>query len=125
MSVVNDRSCCMSPFITRCGDRSKRSLQGRHHLTPTPVGVMDRSEFLRRCAMVLADRNLRPGIRLRARYKGETHSCEVFEAEKGVRFRIPDGRDFRSVSGAGTAVMGGIACNGWAFWSLEDPATAE
>ena len=70
--------------------------------------------------MAIKDRNLTPGTRLRARYKREMYSCEVVETEAGVRFRLADGREFMSVSGAGAAVMGGIACNGWLFWSCED-----
>lgn len=27
---------------------------------------------------------------------------------------------YKSVSAAGSAVMGGIACNGWRFWSVQD-----
>ena len=70
--------------------------------------------------MAIKDRNLTPGTRLRAHYKREMHSCEVVETEAGLRFRLADGREFVSVSGAGAAVMGGIACNGWLFWSHDD-----
>ena len=35
-----------------------------------------------------------------------------------LRFRLADGREFGSPSAAGSAVMGGISCNGWRFWSL-------
>lgn len=38
----------------------------------------------------------------------------------GLRYRLEDGREFRSLSSAGSAVMGGIACNGWRFWSVAD-----
>jgi hypothetical protein len=62
--------------------------------------------------------NLEPGMRLVAKYKGEQHIAEVVEGEEGkVRFRL-DGREFKSPSAAGSAVMGGQACNGWRFWSL-------
>ena len=48
--------------------------------------------------------------------------------EEGLRYRLEDGREFKSPSSAGSAVMGGVACNGWRFWSLaptgETPAPA-
>jgi hypothetical protein len=34
-------------------------------------------------------------------------------------YRLEDGRQFKSPSSAASAVMGGIAANGWRFWSLE------
>src|SRR5436190_14673882 len=62
---------------------------------------------------------LEPGMRLVAKYKGEQHVAEIVEGEEGkVRFRLADGREFKSPSAAGSAVMGGQACNGWRFWSL-------
>ncbi|MGD0205280.1 MAG: hypothetical protein ABSB57_02400, partial [Dehalococcoidia bacterium] len=36
----------------------------------------------------------------------------------GLRYRLEDGREFKSLSSAGSAVMGGVACNGWRFWSV-------
>jgi hypothetical protein len=43
----------------------------------------------------------------------------VVEGEGGgLRYRLEDGREFKSPSAAGSAVMGGVACNGWRFWSL-------
>ena len=60
-----------------------------------------------------------PGMELIARYKGETYRVGVVEGEDGaLRYRLPDGREFKTPSAAGSAVMGGIACNGWRFWSL-------
>ena len=59
------------------------------------------------------------GMRLEAGYKGSRHIAEVVAGEDGkVRFRLADGREFTSPSAAGSALMGGIACNGWRFWSL-------
>ncbi len=66
---------------------------------------------------MIEDRDLGPGTRLTARFKGGEHACEVVETPDGRRYRLADGREFRSPSGAGRAVMG-HACNGWAFWSL-------
>jgi hypothetical protein len=77
--------------------------------------------------MALENRNLEAGTRLVARYKGQTYSAEVVQTEEGLRYRLEDGRDFKSPSSAGSAVMGGTACNGWRFWSLEgqEPAWKE
>ena len=68
--------------------------------------------------MNIENRNLEPGTRLAARYKDQEYSAEVVEAEDGIRYRLEDGREFTSPSSAGSAVMGGKACNGWRFWSL-------
>jgi Protein of unknown function (DUF2924)/Restriction Enzyme Adenine Methylase Associated len=68
--------------------------------------------------MPIENRNLEPGTVLTARYKGETHSCEVVQTEGGLRYRAADGTEHRSPSSAGKAVTGG-ACNGWVFWSVE------
>ncbi len=35
-----------------------------------------------------------------------------------MRYRLEDGREFKSPSSAGSAIMSGSACNGWRFWSL-------
>ncbi len=73
----------------------------------------------RRCTMPIENRRLEPGTKLVAKYKGEEHTAEVIAAKEGaVRYRLADGREFRSPSAAGKAVMGGVACNGWRFWSL-------
>jgi len=74
--------------------------------------------------MAIENRNPAVGTRLVARYKGETHTAEVVSSDQGMRYRLADGREFKSPSAAGSAVMGGIACNGWRFWSLAD-AVAE
>ena len=63
--------------------------------------------------------SLKPGMRLVATYRKSEHAAEVVMGEDGkIRFRLSDGREFASPSAAGSAVMGGIACNGWRFWSL-------
>ena len=68
--------------------------------------------------MALENRNLKPGTKLAARYKGKVHTAEVVKTKDGVRYRLEDGQEFKSTSSAGSAVMGGNACNGWRFWSL-------
>jgi len=75
----------------------------------------------RRCFMPIEDRNLKPGTKLFASYKGQVYSCTVMEGDDkgGQRFMLEDNRLFKSPSAAGSAIMGGNACNGWRFWSLE------
>ena len=69
---------------------------------------------------------LEPGTVLVATYKGQEHRVEVFRDDEGkTRYRLEDGREFKSPSSAGSAVMGGVACNGWRFWSLQGEATEE
>ena len=68
--------------------------------------------------MAIEDRNLKAGTKLVARYKGQEHTAEVVKTEEGLRYRLADGREFKSPSSAGSAVMGGSACNGWRFWSV-------
>ena len=70
--------------------------------------------------MSIEDRNLKPGTVLVARYKKRDHRCDVVKGEGSrVVYRLEDGQEFKSPSAAGSAVMGGVACNGWRFWSLE------
>jgi len=70
--------------------------------------------------MSIEDRGLEPGTKLVGRYKGQEHTAEVVETKEGIRYRLEDGREFKSPSAAGSAVMGGKACNGWRFWSLAE-----
>ena len=80
--------------------------------------------------MTIENRDLAPGTKLVARYKGQEYTAQVVESlhgegtkPDGIRYVLPDGRQFKSPSAAGSAVMGGSACNGWRFWSLagEEP----
>ncbi len=75
--------------------------------------------------MGIEDRNLEVGTKLVARYKGKEYTAEVVETEKGIRYRLEDGREFKSPSSAGSAVMGGSACNGWRFWSVSGSEEAK
>jgi hypothetical protein len=45
--------------------------------------------------------------------QGPGPSAEVVKTDDGIRYRLDDGRKFKSPSAAGSAVMGGKACNGW------------
>jgi hypothetical protein len=73
--------------------------------------------------MPIENRDLQAGTRLVARHKGKEHVCEVVETKDGLRYRVddPEYKDFffNSPSSAGRAVTGGVAVNGWKFWSLE------
>jgi hypothetical protein len=69
--------------------------------------------------MPIENRDLEPGTKLVARYKGKDHVCKVVQTDDGLRYRLGDGSEHRSPSSAGKAVMGGVACNGWRFWSME------
>ena len=69
--------------------------------------------------MAIENRNLEPGTRLIVKYKKEEYRAEVIAGEEGkVKYRLTNGREFKSPSAAGTAITG-KACNGWAFWSIE------
>ena len=76
--------------------------------------------------MAIENRNLEAGTRLIAKYKKEEYRAEVIAGELGkVKYRLADGKEFKSPSSAGTAITG-KACNGWAFWSVEpDGAPSE
>ncbi len=69
--------------------------------------------------------SLAVGTRLVARYKHEEHMAEVVAGEDGkARYRLADGRTFKSPSAAASAVMNGQAANGWRFWSIEGETSA-
>ncbi len=79
-------------------------------------------------AVPIEDRDLKAGTVLVARYKKQDRTCEVAQTEDGLlRYRLDDGTEHRSPSSAGKAAMGGVACNGWRFWSVQgsEPARRE
>jgi hypothetical protein len=67
---------------------------------------------------MIENRELAAGTRLVARHKKQEHVCEVVETSEGLCYRV-NGKDFNSPSSAGREVTGGVAVNGWRFWSLE------
>ena len=70
--------------------------------------------------MAITNRDLPTGTKLVARYKGQTHSVLVLgDGETGLGFELDNGTIYKSLSAAGSAVMSGVACNGWRFWSPE------
>ena len=68
--------------------------------------------------MPIEDRNLQAGTVLVGRHKSTEHRCEVVETPEGVRYQVDGGEIFKSPSSAAKHVMGGIAANGWRFWSI-------
>jgi hypothetical protein len=75
--------------------------------------------------MSIENRNLEPGTKLVTQYKGKEYTAEVVKTEEGLRYRLEDGREFKSPSSAGSAIMGGSACNGWRFWSVAGTEAAK
>jgi hypothetical protein len=64
----------------------------------------------------IEDRNLKAGTKLVATYKGKEYTCTVKGTGDERRYAF-QGREYKSPSSAGSAVMGGSACNGWRFWT--------
>src|SRR5438552_10531184 len=75
-------------------------------------------------AVSIEDRDLKVGTVLVARYKKLDRTCEVVETPDGVRYRLDDGTEHKSLSSAGKAAMGGVACNGWRRWSVQSTEPA-
>ena len=93
--------------------------------------------------MAIYDRNLKPGTHLVGRYHKQTFTADVVEVDGGnlnynlpdgrklvlegenkvLRYRLADGREFKSPSAAGMAITG-HACDGWVFWSVQAAETA-
>ncbi len=70
--------------------------------------------------MAITKRDLPEGTRLVATYKKQAYVCRVEKGDDGkAAYVLEDGKRYTSPSAAGSAVMGGTACNGWRFWSLE------
>jgi hypothetical protein len=68
---------------------------------------------------MIENRKLKSGTKLWARYKGREYRAKVVAGEGDKpRYRLSDGREFKTPSAAGSAVMGGTACNGWRWWSV-------
>ena len=71
------------------------------------------------------------GLRLVARFKKQDYACVVSnnpeDSAKKVFVLEHDGTEHSSLSAAGSAIMGGVSCNGWRFWSVSgtEPAPNE
>lgn len=73
--------------------------------------------------MPIKDRKLlKVGVKLIARYKGETYRATVIKTSDGLRIRREDGSKgtFKTVSGAAVDVRGGKSTTGWSFWSIDN-----
>src|SRR6185503_6705569 len=84
------------------------------------------SHLERSVTMAITNRDLPAGTKLTAIYKKQTYVCTVEEGNEGKLAFVIDGKRYSSPSSAGSAVMGGTACNGWRFWKVggeEPPAT--
>ena len=69
--------------------------------------------------MPISNRNLPEGTTLTATFKKRVYTCSVAAGEDGrLVYRLGDGTSHTSPSAAGSKVMGGVACNGWRFWSV-------
>lgn len=78
--------------------------------------------------MAIENRNLPGGTILTATYRKQEHHVLVLEDDKGgLGFELDGSTIFKSLSAAGSAVMKGVACNGWRFWSVagSEPTTTE
>ena len=71
--------------------------------------------------MPIANRKLKPGTVLVARYKKHDYKCTVVKGEDGnLIYRLHGGEDHMSPSSAGVGVKGrDKTCDGWEFWSVE------
>ena len=72
--------------------------------------------------MPITNRELAPGTILTGTLKKTVHQAEVVETLEGIRYRV-NGKEYKSPSAAASAIMGGIACNGWKFWSVQGGET--
>jgi hypothetical protein len=62
--------------------------------------------IIRRYKMPIHDRNLKAGTTLTGKYHKQPYKSEVVEIEGKLRFRLEDGREFKSPSAAGMAITG-------------------
>jgi hypothetical protein len=63
--------------------------------------------------MTIENRLLEAGTKLEGSHKKTTYRCEVVSTPEGeTRYRLEDGRLFKSPSSAAKAVMNGISANG-------------
>jgi hypothetical protein len=69
--------------------------------------------------MAITNRELAAGTTLVAKYRGTQHTVLVVgDHETGLGYELDNGTIYKSLSAAGSAVMKGVACNGWRFWTV-------
>jgi hypothetical protein len=74
--------------------------------------------------MPIENRNLTKGTKLTGRYHKQSYTCELVGNMEGkLRYRLPNGEEFKSPSAAGMAITG-HACDGWVFWSVQTEENA-
>ncbi len=70
--------------------------------------------------MAITNRELVAGTKLVGRYKGQQHVVLVVgDAQTGFGYELDNGTIYKSLSAAGSAVMKGVSCNGWRFWTVD------
>jgi hypothetical protein len=70
--------------------------------------------------MGISNRELAAGMVFVARYKKVEHRVLVLgDKDAGFGFELDNDKIFKSLSSAGSAIMGGTACNGWRFFTPE------
>ena len=47
----------------------------------------------------------------------------MVQTDDGLRYKLDNGTEHKSPSSAGKAAMGGVACNGWRFWTVQGTET--
>ena len=124
------RACKLDPCTLCRPAVSTASLEGEKEsqtmgLLSGRRRVSDVATKTKEVAMAITNRTLEAGTRLVATYKKQAYVCTVEKGEDGkLAYALEDGKRFTSPSAAGSAVMGGVACNGWRFWSVEGETPA-
>ena len=68
--------------------------------------------------MTIQDRNLNVGMTLIGRYHKQEHHCQVIAGEGNkIKYKLEDGREFKSPSAAAMSITG-HAADGWHFWTV-------
>src|SRR5687768_15441364 len=76
--------------------------------------------------MAIENPKMNAGETLVATYKKNEHRVLVVgDEETGFGYELDNGTIYKSLSSAGSAVMGGTACNGWRFWTRESEKAAK
>jgi hypothetical protein len=56
--------------------------------------------------MSIENRNLKVGTKLTATYRKQDFTCKVVRSADGLRYRLADGQEFKSLCAAGAAIFG-------------------
>jgi hypothetical protein len=78
------------------------------------------TDFRRRLAMAITNRDLPEGAILVGRYKGQVHRVLVLKDDRGSRATSSTAaRSTGASRRPGSAATGGKSCNGWDFFSVD------